>query len=432
MLSSRCTSRNETIIPRLLKQHDAVLSDSSSTIDLSTAENWHVKDILLELLYEAEGKHSEEVSHSRLIHSITPVTNICSMKDLSYSSGIGGCPKTRNLLASLVNRHFCPRVPVETSQVVLAAGGSFALTALVEQICNPGDGILIATPYWAGLDISISIHGHATVVPVHVPLSKCFSPDSVRHYESAADNSFVPIKAVLVCNPHNPLGQCYPRETLQALLEFCQRRDLHYVSDEVYALSAHQPAPEGFIPFSSILQLSESETSERVHVVYSLSKDFGCSGIRLGALITQNEIIRLSAALSLHSQVSSLSTSFASRALLGEKNITRICDHGGRQLKIAYERITSFFKSHGIDYVPGSFGMFVFARLCPVTSIEEEKCLERCFKSNGVSLSSGTSYHFQEPGWFRLCYGVRLDQLGEALNRVDRGIRCHVEAQSMQ
>lgn len=148
---------------------------------------------------------------------------------------------------------------------------------------------MIATPYWAGLDISISIHGHTTVVPVHVPLSEFFSADSVRHYESAADNSSIPIKAVLVCNPHNPLGQCYPRETLQALLEFCQRRDLHYISDEVYALSAHQPAPDGFIPFSSILQLSTSETSERVHVVYSLSKDFGCSGIRLVSQINRKK-----------------------------------------------------------------------------------------------------------------------------------------------
>ncbi|CAG8036673.1 unnamed protein product [Penicillium salamii] len=412
MLSSRCTSRNETIIPSLLRQHDAVLSGSSSAIDLSTAENWHVKEILLELLHEAEGKQTEE--------------------DLSYSSGIGGCSKTRSLLAKLFNKYFYPRIPVETSHVVLAAGGSFALTALVEQICNPGDGILIATPYWAGLDISISIHGHTTVVPVHVPLSEFFSADSVRHYESAADNSSIPIKAVLVCNPHNPLGQCYPRETLQALLEFCQRRDLHYISDEVYALSAHQPAPDGFIPFSSILQLSTSETSERVHVVYSLSKDFGCSGIRLGALITRNEPIRLSAALSLHSQVSSMSTSFAYNSLLRDDSIMRISDHGGRHLKISYERITSFFKSHGIEYIPGAFGMFVFARLFPVTSIEEEQSLERCFKLNGVSLSSGTSYHFQELGWFRLCYGVRLDQLGEALIRVDRGIRCHVEAQSMQ
>lgn len=167
------------------------------------------------------------------------------------------------------------------------------MTALVEQICNPGDGILIAAPYWAGLDISISIHGHASIIPVHMPLWQFFSPESVQYYESALENASMPIKAILVCNPHNPLGQCYPRETLQALLDFCRRHDLHYISDEVYALSAHHPQPVGCSPFVSILQLGESHMSENTHVIYSLSKDFGCNGIRLVCRSRNKEIINM-------------------------------------------------------------------------------------------------------------------------------------------
>lgn len=61
MLSSRCSSRNQTIIPRLLNQHDAVLSGNMSVIDLSTAENWSVKSIVLEMMREAKGCYSEDV-----------------------------------------------------------------------------------------------------------------------------------------------------------------------------------------------------------------------------------------------------------------------------------------------------------------------------------------------------------------------------------
>lgn len=61
MLSSRCISRIETIIPNLLKQHDAVLSGSASTIDLSTADNWHVKGVLLDMLHEMQGDHTGHV-----------------------------------------------------------------------------------------------------------------------------------------------------------------------------------------------------------------------------------------------------------------------------------------------------------------------------------------------------------------------------------
>ena len=155
------------------------------------------------------------------------------------------------------------------------------MTALIEQICDPGDGILITSPYWAGLDISISIHSHASIIPVHVPLKEFFSLKSVQYYESAIRASSLPIKAVLICNPHNPLGQCYPARTILAMLEFCQKHDLHYISDEVYALSAHRPYPAGLTSFTSTLELSDGHTSDRTHVIYSLSKDFGCNGMRL-------------------------------------------------------------------------------------------------------------------------------------------------------
>ena len=109
-----------------------------------------------------------------------------------------------------------------------------------------------------------------------------------------------------------------------------------------------------------------------------------------------------------------------------------ICDHGGKQLKVAYEFMTSFFETHGIEYIPGGYGMFVFARLCPVKTSEEEQRLLGHIRSHGVSLSSGTSYHFKELGWFRLCYGVTLDRLDEALKRVHRGVCDHLNAAQAQ
>lgn len=66
--------------------------------------------------------------------------------------------------------------------------------------------------------------------------------------------------------------------------------------------------------------------------------------------------------------------------------------------------------------------MFVFARLYPVKTIEEEQRLLGNLKSMGLSVSTGTSYHFEELGWFRICYGVPLDQLDEALRRIHLGV----------
>ena len=100
------------------------------------------------------------------------------------------------------------------------------------------------------------------------------------------------IKGLVVSNPHNPFAQCYPRDVLLQCLKFCKERGLHYVSDEIYALSVFDSPTTKGNPFVSVLSLmnearSDSELREelmdrsRVHVVWSVSKDFGCSGTRM-------------------------------------------------------------------------------------------------------------------------------------------------------
>lgn len=140
---------------------------------------------------------------------------------------------------------------------------------------------MIAAPYWSGLDISISVHNEARVLQVNVPLDKFFDLTSIDYYEDAFKSNQSSVKALLVCNPHNPLGRCYGKRVLQGLLDFCSRNNLHFISDELYALSIHKLEEENGAPPRFVSALSLTGTSNLVHVVYSLSKDFGCSGIRM-------------------------------------------------------------------------------------------------------------------------------------------------------
>ena len=205
-----------------------------------------------------------------------------SPKDVLYPDPVGGSRRGRKAMASFLASHFRPNTPVDGSQIVLAAGASSALNVLVDQICNPGDGIMIATPYWAGLDLSISVHNDAKVIPVHVPLDDFFKPASIASYEATLEQTRIPARAVLICNPHNPLGKNYPHDTLAAMLDFCKRMNLHLISDEVYALSQHRAAPADpgeIAGFASALSLEDERGL--VHVLYSMSKDFGFNGLRL-------------------------------------------------------------------------------------------------------------------------------------------------------
>jgi 1-aminocyclopropane-1-carboxylate synthase len=97
------------------------------------------------------------------------------------------------------------------------------------------------------------------------------------------------VRAVMLCNPHNPLGFNYPRDTLVAYARFCEKHNLHLVSDEIYALTQFENPDikdEEHVPFTSILAVDVLEEAgcnpARVHVLYGAAKDFGMNGARLG------------------------------------------------------------------------------------------------------------------------------------------------------
>lgn len=107
------------------------------------------------------------------------------------------------------------------------------------------------------------------------------------------------IKGVVLTNPNNPLGKCYTRDVLREILQFCDVNGMHLISDEVYAMSRLQSV-NCFQPFISALSLLDDDLSAtlaallpRVHVIWSMSKDFGCSGIRMVCLDSPKENLKV-------------------------------------------------------------------------------------------------------------------------------------------
>ena len=110
-------------------------------------------------------------------------------------------------------------------------------------------------------------------------------PGLIAALEEIYQTSPCPVKALVLSNPHNPLGRCYSRDGLEQCLKFCQQRNIQFVSDEVFALSVFScpdiTDPSPFVSVLSLHPISLSCDPERVHVVWSMSKDLAASGARL-------------------------------------------------------------------------------------------------------------------------------------------------------
>lgn len=123
--------------------------------------------------------------------------------------------------------------------------------------------------------------------PTYANWDNYLVPSLQAVYDFSASRSR--IKAVLMCNPHNPLSRCYSKSALLEVMEFCQEHGLHLIVDEIYArLDLNEPL-EKAPKFVSALSLTEPLVPEgavkvdpsRVHVVWSASKLFGMSGFRI-------------------------------------------------------------------------------------------------------------------------------------------------------
>jgi aspartate/methionine/tyrosine aminotransferase len=98
------------------------------------------------------------------------------------------------------------------------------------------------------------------------------------------------IKAVLTSNPSNPMMNCWPKDVIRQMMDFCHERNLHYISDEVFANTVFDTEADQFVSALSLLKspISDGEgvamrsliDRSQVHVLWSTSKDFGASGVR--------------------------------------------------------------------------------------------------------------------------------------------------------
>jgi DNA-binding transcriptional MocR family regulator len=98
-----------------------------------------------------------------------------------------------------------------------------------------------------------------------------------RHEETILESqrNGVKIKGLLLCNPHNPLGRCYPPNVIKAYLSLCSKYSIHFISDEIYAMSVFPTSDvQDMVPFTSVLSLDVAKFIDPglVHVLYTMSK----------------------------------------------------------------------------------------------------------------------------------------------------------------
>lgn len=169
-------------------------------------------------------------------------------------------------------------IQVSPADIMVTTGGSEALIFGFMTCMDPGDEIIIPEPFYANYNGFATMAG-LNVKPITAKIEDGFALPPIEEFERRITEN---TRAILICNPGNPTGTLYGKESLEKLAALVKKYDLFLFADEVYREFCYDRA----IPFSC---LNLSDLDDHVVVVDSVSKRYSMCGARVGALVSRNK-----------------------------------------------------------------------------------------------------------------------------------------------
>ena len=382
----------------------------TNTLEISEIAKNLVGQPMFEILelsqeYERQGKkilHFElgEPDFPTPQHICEAAVNAISNGDTNYapSSGIHDFKKAV-IDVTKKSRGFSPQL----NQILITPGANSIIFLTIKCLLNPSEEVLIPDPGFPTYPDAIRACG---AVPVYVPT---YEKNNFELQLSDIEKEVSPKTKLLILNsPSNPTGAVLSEKEIRKIYEFCERKNIYILSDEVYAR----------LIFSSKVFFSPSSIDfckERVIILNGFSKAFAMTGWRLGVAIGPKEII--SKMTLLLSTFVSCVPPFIQRAGVAAlcedqsviKNMKREYLHRAQKL---HDGINSI-KGLSCNQPQGAIYVFVNIKKTQYTSEDFAKFLiEEC----GIATTPGNFFGPHGEGYIRFATVRSLDDINKAIS----------------
>jgi len=211
------------------------------------------------------------------IHTPEPLREAIKSFDqkvLAYSPS----PGEDYLLEAFAAYYRRNRISLDPSEIIVTTGGSEAIFFAFLAICDEGDEVIVFEPFYTNYN-GMAFETGINLVPVTTYAEDGFQIPSVEKIEK---NISPKTKAILICNPNNPTGTVYSKETLEALAKLARKYNLYILADEVYREFTYDG-----LQHTSIMHIPKIE--DRAILIDSVSKRFSACGARIGVVASKNK-----------------------------------------------------------------------------------------------------------------------------------------------
>jgi aspartate/methionine/tyrosine aminotransferase len=216
-----------------------------------------------------------------------------------------GLPDLRDAIVAKTKRD--SNYEITADQVLVTNGGKQSVYQAFASIIDPGDEVLLPSPYWTTYPECVKLAGGVSV--------EIFADEtqnylvSVEQLEAARTPK---TKALLFCSPSNPTGSVYSVEQVKAIGEWAVMNNIWVISDEIYEHLLYDGAKAPSMP------VVVPELADTCIIINGVAKTYAMTGWRVGWMIGPKDVIK--AATNLQSHLSSNVSNVSQRAAIAALN----------------------------------------------------------------------------------------------------------------
>ncbi|MBD5538631.1 MAG: pyridoxal phosphate-dependent aminotransferase [Desulfovibrio sp.] len=321
-------------------------------------------------------------------------------------TAVAGIPELRRAAGAYFERHYA--TPVAPESIIIGAGGKQCLYTLIQTTINPGDEVLIPSPYWVSYPDMVRLAGGVPVT-VHAGAERGFKVTPLMLENAVTDRT----RMLILNTPSNPTGAVYADREFMQIMRWALARNIFVLSDEIYDQLVYAPAQMT----SAITWFAHCP--ELVAVANGLAKSYAMTGWRVGFLAAHPEIIKKMTSLQGHSlsNVCSVAQKAALAALEGPDDCVIAMREAFRRRRDLAMDIVAAWPRAVCPRPDGAFYLFVDVSALYGGEVNDSTALcSYLLDEAHVALVPGAA--FGDDNCVRLSYAVADDTLADALSRV--------------
>ncbi len=294
----------------------------------------------------------------------------------------------------------------QMDEILITAGGTHAMYLTMEAILDEGDEVIAIAPYYIYYQPQIELPKGKLVV-YNTKSEDNFDVD-LQELEKCITSR---TKAIVINSPCNPSGKVYSQDNIKGILELAEKYDFLVIADDIYCALNYTDNKKAICSYE--------ESPKRVITLYSYSKDYCMTGLRLGHVIASKELIatmrRVNEAVTF--TINSMAQKGGICAIRNRKEIQKglYKEYYDREMYI-YERIKKM-KNISCNKPEGTF--YVFADISK-TGVSSMDIWEQILDEAHVLLLPGSGFGQAGEGFVRIAATVGIDTLKEAFDRLEK------------